>query len=56
MTRLDLLTPKQKANLKKRYDMHFKYEEAVRQYAETDSTMDAMAKKFGFTGCALGVH
>ena len=56
MTRLDLLTPKQKANLKKRYDMHCKYEEAVRLYAETDMTMDAIAKKCGFTVCALGAY
>lgn len=56
MTQLDSLTPKQKANLKKRYDMHCKYEEAVRLYAETDMTMDAIAKKCGFTVCALGAY
>ena len=56
MTRLDLLTPKQKANLKKRYDMHCKYEEAVRLYAETDMTMDAIARKCNFTVSALGAY
>lgn len=50
------LTPKQKANLKRKEAVRSKYEEAVRLYAETDMTMDAIAKKCNFTVSALGAY
>lgn len=51
-----LLTPKQKANLKRKDAIRGKYEEAVRLYAETDMTMDAIARKCNFTVSALGAY
>lgn len=51
-----LLTPKQKANLKRKDAIRSKYEEAVRLYAETDMTMDAIARKCNFTVSALGAY